>query len=680
MLELRMKYLILSLCFFSTAANAAYFGEQPSALAKNIRADKQEYFRAIGNWDKDSEEVEDALKIYLTGLVLCEVHSGYSDRECLTYRNNITSKVRVVERMGPMAEWGGLALPLFGTEWTARSRIILGAFTGFLRGVKVHGGAKAQIEATDLLATTGALVAKEIFFRQDLAGLNAQLSASKALTQEVRSGSMRSFGVFLEQFQAWLDSSREVNGVFVRAYDKDSLYYAPDLTPFTKVRDVAWGDARSLVLSEEGLHCVTNRKGAQCSVPEGVNGSSILQVSTYPEAGACALDAEGVFCWDHTVTYPTVRRIPNLVHPRSLSSSKDHACALDDEGVKCWAQGRINFPYPQQQQGLAMLASGNEFTCGLGAEKVLCWGGMRGQAIPKWNLWYPKHLRAVGTSACVTDHGGKKCWSFGRAGEETPPPGLRNVRLISAGNSFTCAVDDLGLHCWGNPFFYRTIPENFTDIRDLVTGSSFGCVISGTRILCWGGRPAIQSPPINMTNLRQLAADPTGETACALGEEGIMCWGEQSALISFQEVTEAVGDVRSISHGNSSVCALGSKGVNCWVIRRNEEGSQFLAFLSNPKFLFRDYAIDGDTIKGWDCSYGKCKLNPWLRDLPQNLRNPTAFAFPCWIDQGQVQCWGPNQPNTTFVNPRLITSGFDHSCAVDDQGVKCWRTKYPGQE
>jgi len=55
----------------------------------------------------------------------------------------------------------------------------------------------------------------------------------------------------------------------------------------------------------------------------------------------------------------------------------------------------------------------------------------------------------------------------------------------------------------------------------------------------------------------------------------------------------------------------------------------------------------------------------------------------CALDDEGVKCWGWNEDGQTnappLINPRAISAGGWHTCALDDSGVKCWGSNGSGQ-
>jgi alpha-tubulin suppressor-like RCC1 family protein len=67
-------------------------------------------------------------------------------------------------------------------------------------------------------------------------------------------------------------------------------------------------------------------------------------------------------------------------------------------------------------------------------------------------------------------------------------------------------------------------------------------------------------------------------------------------------------------------------------------------------------------------------------DVPPDLSNPAAVStgnnHTCALDDSGVVCWGDNTYGQRVVpfltNPVAITTGNAHTCARDDTGVVCW--------
>ncbi|MEI6399010.1 MAG: RCC1 domain-containing protein, partial [Pseudomonadota bacterium] len=75
-------------------------------------------------------------------------------------------------------------------------------------------------------------------------------------------------------------------------------------------------------------------------------------------------------------------------------------------------------------------------------------------------------------------------------------------------------------------------------------------------------------------------------------------------------------------------------------------------------------------------------------EVPEGLKNPKIVSsgsdHTCAIDDDGVKCWGVNYSGGTNVpsalkNPKIVSSGGSHTCAIYDEGVKCWGSNEYGQ-
>ncbi len=201
----------------------------------------------------------------------------------------------------------------------------------------------------------------------------------------------------------------------------------------------------------------------------------------------------------------------------------------------------------------------------------------------------------------------------------------------------------------------------------VITGSSFSCAVSteGTA-KCWGrnekynlgtgddyaygyfpGSMGIHLPTVNLgTDIKIKDICAGSDFACAATTEGkVKCWGRQYAGAlgqgSFIGPTQQMGDAlpytdlgedfyaSSLACTYSHVCALSDKGnAKCW-------GANDFGQLGTG-------------------------------DLLQRGNKP-----------GQM---GNNLPFLKTSKPiRAITAGFSHSCALFDEGIKCWGWARDGQ-
>ena len=71
-------------------------------------------------------------------------------------------------------------------------------------------------------------------------------------------------------------------------------------------------------------------------------------------------------------------------------------------------------------------------------------------------------------------------------------PPLSNPTIVSTGGRHTCAIDDVGVHCWGVNDYDQVIPllpltlTNLTNPTAISAGRDHTCAISDEGVQCWG--------------------------------------------------------------------------------------------------------------------------------------------------------------------------------------------------
>jgi len=301
-----------------------------------------------------------------------------------------------------------------------------------------------------------------------------------------------------------------------------------------------------------------------------------------------------------------------------------------------------------------------------------------------WSLSQDSSIQAVLVSAvsvaggwnhtcAVTDAGGVKCWgqnTYGQLGDGTTVDrltpmdvtGLQNdVIAVRAGYGHTCALTGGGsIKCWG--------------------ANSDGQLGDGTNIA--------RLTPVTVKGFEN------GATALTLGFEhtcaitsagGVRCWGRNDQ--------GQIGDGTISYGGRGPVDVIGLDG-NATALAAG---------------VWHTCAVDGGVAKCWgENSHGQ--LGDGTRD---NRATPTIVSglspgivslgagsyHTCAVTQsGGAKCWGDNSMGqlgtgggeTARPLPgdviglvsgvSLVTSGADHTCAIDSGGgVKCWGGNRDGQ-
>ena len=304
------------------------------------------------------------------------------------------------------------------------------------------------------------------------------------------------------------------------------------------------------------------------------------------------------------------------------------------------------------------------------------------------------------------------------------------VQMVSAGNSFSCAVTLTGgLWCWGAGYegqtgsgtsMYSDIPKPVLDASmspvkgasEVTAGGRHACALmyDGT-VWCWGandqGQVGDGSPkPAAMTAVQVITADGTslndviqisaGENhTCALKSDGtVWCWGSNShgelgtnttgdfSNVAVQVSVDSSGAhlemVNGIAAGGDHSCALMYDGtVLCW--GRNDSGQAGGANMQDVPHPAPVYTTDSTWLKADSVSAGyshTCAVSPYTQ----------GAKVWCWGSNSHGELGTQNITDATSVAHivydeqgsalqyiSVLTSGMDYSCAVNNNGVAyCW--------
>lgn len=318
-----------------------------------------------------------------------------------------------------------------------------------------------------------------------------------------------------------------------------------------------------------------------------------------------------------------------------------------------------------------------------------------------------RHLCAVTTGRSL------ECWganSFGQIGDGNPlrqpagpraVPSLPSVSAVSAGDDFTCALDDQGSPwCWGQnmagqlgngqQITLSLVPEKVLgDIRatQLATGDFHTCALEADgAVSCWGlgavGQIAGGSTDDRYQPARILA--PGRSTAIAAGahhtcsiapDGGVQCWGlnrfgglgdgTRSDASTPVAVEGLDGPVVDIVAGDDFTCGrLESGGVQCW--GANSSGQLGDGSRSDRARPTRVAGIESAV------------------DLAAGGRHACAA-----LADGSVRCWGANESGqlgdggrtdrlvpvraTDARQARSVAATDAETCSLDVEGrVTCW--------
>ncbi len=217
------------------------------------------------------------------------------------------------------------------------------------------------------------------------------------------------------------------------------------------------------------------------------------------------------------------------------------------------------------------------------------------------------------------------------------------------------------------------------------------CVVQSGGLTCWGDG---KNPYVfNNLNPNQVFAINSGVQAvsmgenytCALVNDGVQCWGYNASRLgrgvgntdaSVRTPGPVVGlstEVQSIVTGKWHACAIVNDGVKCW-------GNNTYGQLG-----------DGTKNESW--------VPVQVEGLTSGVQSiAIADEYTCAVVNGGVKCWGRDTykllenigaPPKEYLVPtaltalssgvRSIATGFNHACAIVNEGVKCWGGNYYGQ-
>ncbi len=316
----------------------------------------------------------------------------------------------------------------------------------------------------------------------------------------------------------------------------------------------------------------------------------------------------------------------------------------------------------------------------------------------------------------VTTGGFLECWganSFGQTGDGNPlrqptrprpVPALPVVSAVSAGDDFTCALDDDGAPwCWGQNMAGQLgngqrvtqslVPEKALgslEATELATGDFHTCALeTDGEVSCWGlgafgqvgdGTREDRYRPRRVATSGGARAVAAGanHTCLITGEGGVECWGlnrfgqlgdgSRADASVPSPVSGIDGKVVQVVAGDDFTCArLAAGGVQCW-------GSNSFGQLGNGQRTDRARPTE---LVGIDNAV----------DLVAGGRHACAA-----LSDGEVWCWGANESGqlgdggrthraaavraAPASDARNVAATDAGSCSLDGGGrVTCWGHK-----
>lgn len=408
-----------------------------------------------------------------------------------------------------------------------------------------------------------------------------------------------------------------------------------------------------------------------------------------------------------------------------VSVGELHSCAISNQSVWCWGNNsdgqlgnrttanQLQAVQVVRQNGAAFtqvtaLDAGVTHTCAVSASQAFCWGeNSEGQ---------------LGDNSTVRRTGAVNV-------KQSATQNLINVTAISAGTYHSCAIQNRQAMCWGNnsrgqigdntrvnrlmaTASRKTNNTPINNAQSISAGELFSCAVNNGELWCWGRNNTSQlgnathrdsARAVRVINasgaaLTRASTVSAGAThACAIINNTPWCWGEMQSLATSIETplhTSAVivkkqsqnvnlsGALRVTSGVSFSCTSDLSNAVWCWGL--NHKGQ-----LGNRSFVARRGAV---------------QVYRSDNTLLSSVHVQAGNAFACAIvgSTKQVWCWGDNSSgqlgdgtttnrnkavqvkkmigNTSLTNVTNLAVGTSHACAVTSAGaVFCWGSNSSGQ-
>lgn len=433
---------------------------------------------------------------------------------------------------------------------------------------------------------------------------------------------------------------------------------------------------------------------------------------------ACALDDTGVVCWG---TSSAFARQPELMAPSYIAMASGYVCAIDNGQVVCWSSGsndRNGITRPPVLSNPIMVAVGGGAACAIDDNGLTCWGGEYNDYHNHANpppLVNPTFVANNSYHSCAIDDSGAVCWGRQDWGMSDAPP-LSNPTKLALGKHHSCAIDDTGVVCWGSNNAGQTDVPPLSNPVEIIAGRNHTCALDDTGVVCWGietygtyygesdvpdldfdkDQDGIQDDEDPYPLYPGQPLDTDGDGLPDMYETNTGVFVSETDTGTDPNNPDSDGDSipdkldilpgRSpfradyiVSAGYEHTCILNEGQVIC--SGSNVFGESTVPPLSNP--------VAVEAGKNNTCAIDDTGLVCWGRDTYASVPGtPTQISLHghlCALsDDGNVYCRGPinffgQLTVPALVNPRMVSAGAFHSCALDDTGVVCWGRNDTGQ-
>lgn len=532
----------------------------------------------------------------------------------------------------------------------------------------------------------------------------------------------------------------EFNGVACWGADWHGQIDVPQ--DLSNLKEVAAGEWYSCALDDAGVQCWGNNSYGQINVPVDLVNPRRLSAGA---GHVCVIDDGGVRCWGANSQGQS--DVPeDLLDPKQLAAGSSHTCALGGSGVRCWGDSDSKvIDVPQNLVNPRWVSSGFRYTCALDDAGARCWGDgdyyWNENIVPK-DLVDPHELSSGSEHACVIDDDRVRCWGSHNWGAKDVPEGVVNPRQVGAGLYFTCVLDEVGVQCWGmNNYGQADVPAvlqnldfdadglpdvwertngfNWLDSRDgeadndsdgLANALEYeiGSDMNDPDSDADGVLDGADSCPVGMTGWWSDSANDNDSDGCRDSDEDL---DDDNDSVPDNEDAFPLDATESLDTDGDGIGNNDDSDDDGDRIADSDEAS----YGTDP--LNSDTDFDG-ALDGEELEYGYSPTKPryqlvaaysntcvldsengvycfgydygGLSNVPTDLVNPRQVSVggghACALDDNGVHCWGEYfdgygqayVPNN-LVNPTHVASGIRHTCAVDENGVQCWGSNETGE-
>lgn len=347
----------------------------------------------------------------------------------------------------------------------------------------------------------------------------------------------------------------------------------------------------------------------------------------------------------------------------------------------------------------ASISAGNAFACVVTTDgKVWCWGdnscgelGTAGEvpyvsATPLQVQGLPSAVTSVSAGGCgacaVTATGGVMCWGSGALGNGSTTPrsapiqvtGLTSgVTAVSVGlNDYACAITaSAGVECWGSEFGQFVAPEGGTTnlvpmpfgglsgVTGISVGGDTACAVSQGGLYCWGqnaygqlgnGATLASAGPVPVMGLTSGVASVSvgNTTACAVTTSGgVQCWGNDGSGQLYQIPVGGNGSPITPVCNGTDLCS--STPINIMGLTSGVSSVSAGDIASGSESIC---ALQGDTVACWGNGFQGIQGPTQISGLTSEVASVSVGGgslglgngeFACAVTTaGGVECWGSN--------------------------------------